>query len=459
MTTNNALSTICDLKWNYPIFNLERGEYRSCCRTPSERISNEDIEREGDDVFLNSKRQLESRKALVEGVRHSDCQSCWNLEDRGVKSPRHNGGDFWRHLQRHDIVESTVSYTDDKLIKTLSEVTSTDNPILRSHKPYMLEINMGNTCDLKCMYCSHHYSSQWAAELIKYGEITQQQFDIEFPKAPDKFNDAFWKWFNDTARYSLGRIGIIGGEPLIMPEFYVTMDKLIQSVKEINRTEKIKLWIVTNLNTPAQYIEKFMTNLPTLSEIFEVQVYVSMESTGKKAEYIRNGLKWDRFTKNIDTLLTAKTEKNLSFEFNFMPTINILSISDKLNFVKFVESLMRRYNMPIGITQNIVSFPDWQSPLILTSDFSKFTNEVADYMDSITDLPVVTDKYATWDAYSTYLRQLGVSIESHSSDDLSRKRRKFAEWFSTYDHRRKLVLLDVFPEYHEFYKLCEGESQ
>ena len=63
----DPLLTACDLKWNYPIFNMERGEFRSCCRTPAVKITEEDMNT-NEDVFLNSPKQKESRGLQVRGM-------------------------------------------------------------------------------------------------------------------------------------------------------------------------------------------------------------------------------------------------------------------------------------------------------------------------------------------------------------------------------------------------------
>ena len=73
------LDTVCDLKWNYPIFNMERGEFRSCCRTPSNKITEESLQEFGIDAFSNSDREKQERLDLINGVKIKPCQSCWNL--------------------------------------------------------------------------------------------------------------------------------------------------------------------------------------------------------------------------------------------------------------------------------------------------------------------------------------------------------------------------------------------
>jgi organic radical activating enzyme len=372
-----------------------------------------------------------------------------------MKSPRHTPQQFWSHLQRSNIISADDEYSDEKLESLIDSVSDFTHPITQAFNPYMLEINIGNTCDMKCIYCNHHYSSQWGTELIKWKEITEERMNEEFPKAPSNFDSAFWNWFNEIGRYSLNKIGIIGGEPLITPEFYVLLDNLAKSVADIQhlRDKKLSLWIVTNMNAPNNYLLKFIENLPKISEIFDVNIYVSAESTEARAEYIRFGVNWKKFTNNIHTVLSLRREKNLSFKFNFMPTVNILSIVGKKDFVRFVESLMREYDIPIGITQNIVSLPDWQSPMILTPSFASFLEETCEYMRSVTDLPVVDDKLATWHGYADFLEKLANSIKNNT-DDVSTRRKKFKEWFDTNDYRRNINLRNTFPEYNDFYNLC-----
>jgi pyruvate-formate lyase-activating enzyme len=449
----DPLQTICDLKWNYPIFNMDRGEFRSCCRTPPRQVKQEELDANGINAFLNSDHQIQSRLDLIQGLRHKDCQSCWNLEDRGMASPRHDAPKFWDHLQRRKLIDQSLEYSEDTLKLELSNITYFDHPALKSRHPYMLEISLGNTCDMKCMYCSHHYSTQWGTERIKWGEITQEQYDNEFPKAPAGFDDAFWKWF-DTVKLYLGRLGIIGGEPLIMPEFYTFVDKLIASTAQVRnvRKEKMKFWIVTNMNTPPNYLEKFFKYLPKMTEVFDVEILVSMESVGKRAEYIRNGVHWDKFINNIDKLLSRK---DLNFEFGFILSLNVLNVSNLREFIEFAENLYFMHNKPVALKHNIISFPDWQSPFILTPDFADYIDECIDYMKVRTDImPVVSDYFGRWDQYIIFLETLSNSIRTGTGDK-TKERKKFVEWFNTYDHRRNTNLLETFPEYENFYKMCE----
>jgi hypothetical protein len=453
---NNPLNTVCDLKWNYPIFNMERGEFRSCCRTPSNKITEDSLQNLGIDAFSNNPKELISRLDLIQGIKTQDCQSCWNLEDSNMKSPRHTPERFHLFMKHQGVVPSTEKFTNETLLTHLESVNSIDHPALKSKTPYMVEISLGNTCDMKCMYCSHHYSTQWATERIKFGEITQEQYDSEFPKAPPSFDEKFWEWFNTIGRYHLGRIGIIGGEPLIMPEFYNFVEKLIASVSEMKtkRSSKMIFWIVTNMNTPPNYLEKLLKFFPQLTEIFDVELLVSLEAVGKKAEYIRNGLNWDRMVGNLDKILSRK---DLKFNFGFIISTNILSIGNFKEFITFAEDVYHKYKRPVALKHNVVSFPEWQSPFLLTPDFADHIDYCVEYMKfKEPDMPVIThDFYGRWDQYIIFLENLAKSIRENT-DDKTEIRKKFIEWHNTYDERRRQNMYEVFPEYEEFFNMCKS---
>jgi len=451
--TTNPVNTICDLKWTYPLFNFGRREYRTCCRSPGNTVTDKELDELGVDAFINHPREIEQRLDLIKGKRIDDCQSCWNLEDRGLSSPREPKR-FHYFMRRTGHIDKTLEYDPDKVSETLTSINDINHPSLVSKSPYMVELILGNTCDMKCMYCSHHYSSQWATERIKYGEITQEQYDVEFPKPSDKFTETFWKWFNETGRYGIYRLGIIGGEPLITPELYPMLEKLIASVEEIEHEQKhkITLFFVTNMNTPESYSEKFYKFLPKLSKLFRVEILISMESMGEKAEYIRNGLDWKTFDKNVNRLL-SKTE--LDFDVAFLPSLNVLSITSLEDFVKYVTNIHYTYKKPIGIRQNIINFPDWQNPGILTNDFADYIDPVIEYMkEHVSVMPIVTDVHGRYENYITFLINLRDTIRNNTTHNVILQK-KFAEWFDTYDQRRKLKLVNVFPEYKQFYEYCK----
>jgi hypothetical protein len=148
------------------------------------------------------------------------------------------------------------------------------------------------------------------------------------------------------------------------------------------------------------------------------------------------------------------SKKDLKFGFGFILSLNVLNITTLLDFVIWAEKLYRTYGRPVALKHNIISFPDWQSPLILTPDFADYIDNCVNYMKIIDDMPEVADVFGRWDEYIIFLENLATSIRENKSDTTT-QRRKFAEWFDTYDYRRKLNLLETFPEHIKFYDLCK----
>lgn len=449
---NNPHKTVCDLKWNYPLFNFGRNEYRTCCRSPGNKVSEEEISELGINAFTNHPREIQQRLDLIQGKKINDCSHCWSLEDTGLKSPREPNR-FYHFMKNRGFLKHIGDNPELTIANELSHIDDLNHPALRSTKPQMVEISLGNTCDMKCMYCNHHYSSQWAVERIKYGEILQEQYDTEFPKPSDLFQETFWQWF-ETVKETIHRIGIIGGEPLITPEFYPLLERLLSSVEQVIsfRKTKITLFFVTNLNTNEKYFSKFIEILPRLTQIFNVEIILSQESIGKKAEYIRNGLNWSRFNSNVNHLLSLK---DLNFDICFLPTINILSVSSLPDITKYIIELSLKYNRPIGIRQNIISDPEWQNPRLLTGDFSVYIEETIQYIKEHLDvLPKISDIHINIGKYIVFLEMLRDSINNKQTEN-NKMRKKFVEWFDMYDQRRKLNLLETFPEYRNFYEMCK----
>jgi hypothetical protein len=100
---------------------------------------------------------------------------------------------------------------------------------------------------------------------------------------------------------------------LITPEFYDFADKLLETYKDVPYNDTT-IWIVTNMNSESKYFDKFIDYIPKLNEKFKLEIHISMESTHEQAEYIRNGLDWKTFDKNVNRLL-SKTELDFDVAF------------------------------------------------------------------------------------------------------------------------------------------------
>lgn len=385
---------------------------------------------------------------MFKGERHSDCSSCWQIEDKGATSLRGSYQNFVSFAESRGMMDEFAGKSMDQI----SQEVSIDSEILQSHKPFMLEVSLGNTCDLKCMYCNHVYSSQWATEKLKDKTISIETYKAVMKEPEQKFVDLFWKWVDTEAKHSLDRIGIIGGEPLITPEYYDFIDKLFEVYSDVPGNDTT-IWIVTNLNTPDAYYNKFINSLPKLTEKFKLEILISMESTGEQAEYIRHGLDWDRFNNNVNRLFTATKDLD-RVTVAFLPSITALAVPRFKNFLEWVYELSIRTGKPSMLKQNIVTSPAAHTPFLLPNDCAKYLTEAIEFLESAYGtMPDFADIYGRWDVYRKFLINLRDSIRD-STTDQEVQRRQFYNWFTDFDKKRGTSLTETFPELKEFYIQC-----
>lgn len=454
-------STVCQFAWDYSVLNISRNELRNCCRSKSHKILPEDWRLERG-LFTHFPPIVNVRKDMLRGIRNEACGVCWDIEDSGAKSARTSWDRFvnfiyskklWPTLSRDELKEKLQSLNDDE-IEMLSRLPHTN----------MIEISLGNICDLKCLYCHHHYSSQWAAEVLKYGEIKPEEMEAELPKIKDTIYETYWwDWFENESGYNTYCINFIGGEPLIIDKFYSYADRICQFYEDHTTEQKnIDFSIVTNFNTPKKFYDRFLdTTMRIVSNTqFTLDFNVSCESIGKRAEYIRTGTDWEIMTENIEHYIEfinlIDPDQNRVI-FNLQIALNALCISDLPNFMRWVIDLQDRTNRKIHLRQNQISHPHWLSPYILPSEYSIYVGETIDIMAESLKHSTVTrgtyNLFGRWDHYMSFLQTVKRGIENPEKN--TKARIQFAENIEKMRQRRNLNFEQTFREMIPFLIECK----
>jgi len=408
----------CRFKWDYPIVNLMSGHIRTCCRVPKQVITEQDI-------------------------------------DQGYP---------------YTVTDVQKWYVDK--IPSDPEQLPFNHPLLRADRPEMLEIILGNHCDLKCTYCSIHYSTQWQSELIKFGDIKKEDLKEHFPAAPEKLEKVFWEWFYDVGRHTSKVINILGGEPTYMPKFYDVMEKLTAAYKDLGKKDRhVELGILSNMNTKPLQMDRFLNLLPELTKYVFLRLQPSIEALDKKAEYIRYGLDWNRFEGNIRRILSERDKYGLTpdnFGMGFQMALNSFSISSLPEFVHWTNSLINEYDFEIGLMKNVVSFPRHHNPHVLTPDFGGYIEEARDYIEIFAEkndrqIRGLMKKHTglvahgSWISYNRDLLDgLAKSVSSHERSQFDIDSR--AHWYHFVEQmktRRGADVLNHYPEMTDFYNLCK----
>ena len=173
-------------------------------------------------------------------------------------------------------------------------------------------------------------------------------------------------------------------------------------------------------------------------------LYVSLDSVGKQAEYMRYPLDFKILENNVHLILKNLTRTNITF----INTFNLLSVSSIQYFLEFVHNLKNEYGFD-KVTFDIpfLEYPNWLAIDILTKDFLQYMYD--------------TEKYIT--EYDTFSEKEIKKVERNirymedkilGENDYSLQRKNFALYIDQLDKRRNTNFLKIFPEYTEFYNLC-----
>jgi hypothetical protein len=448
---NNIKNTICKQAWNYPIVNLANNEVSMCCHSRHHKVTVEDISRLGKDIFTKFEPIRQAKLDLLNGVQTENCSYCWSLEKNGQKSSRSTFDEFSKYVFYS---EHYKGKTMDEINDILLNLTNEQKTDLAENLDYVnnVEIALGNTCDLKCVYCNEFFSTQWIAEKIKYKEIPVSFIKDVDTDTNNELEKVWWEWFNESVSKKTSIVGFIGGEPLIISKLYEYLDRILGKFSSMEIKRPLYISVVTNFNTPSNYFEKFIKLIPSIASTdLKLDLNVSLESLGARTEFIRTGTKWDRLKSNVEeTLLTlSKLENKNCVSFNFMLALNSLCISDLPNFIKWVIELQQKYGVPINLRGSPVVYPGWLSPSTLPLRFNYYI-DIAIGLLKKEKVNRQDYLFGPWDEYIQQLTEVkkGVGTNKELYAD-------FVNNIDTLSERRGLSFENTFPEMMGFYNECK----
>lgn len=224
--------------------------------------------------------------------------------------------------------------------------------------PTLLDIDLSNFCNLKCVMCNPARSSEWAKDLnLPVSSVTKEIIE-------------------DLASISgdLQHLTIQGGEPTIMKEYEYYFELLAS--KDVPK--HVDLQIITN----ATNINKKFYSM--LSDFRSVRLSVSVDAYGMANDYIRWPSKFSQITKNMQAISDLPT----NVQVDIMNSLNILSM---FNYDKFLEWCVKMENLfgskgrilrivPMKV-QNPKAYSPFSAPLQLKE---KFCNDVDKFMSENT---------------------------------------------------------------------------
>jgi organic radical activating enzyme len=435
---NDVSPSFCTAKWMQETLLLFNGMNHSCHHPEQHKIPLDEI-KDNPAALHNTKYKKKQREMMLKGIRPPECQYCWNIED----------------LEGEHISDRIYKSTDTKWsFDYLKEIIKTGHE--GDINPSYMEVAFDSACNLKCAYCSPDISTTWMDEINKYGpyDTKFRHGNLDWLKSSGRmpyhhkednpYVEAFWKWWPELYK-NLVTFRITGGEPLLSRHTW----KVLELVNE-NPKKDLDLAINTNLSVIDKWIDKLIVNVNLIApKINNFEIYTSCEAHGEQAEYIRFGLDYNRFIKNIEKILTETPDE---VKINIMITFNALSVTTFVTFLEEVQRLRIKYNKTkshnrISMMISYLRWPSHMSVKILPIDIKKkFSKDVTTY---INENSIDENENGTFYIYER--DQVERLIEYMLTDDLNEEDKKidtidFKKYFEEYDRRKNTSFLKSFPE-------------
>ena len=450
---DNVSGSFCAAKWKQVTIHLQNGHTHSC-HHPKTHVVPLDEVANNPSALHNTNYKKEQRKMMLEGSRPSECDYCWRVEDSN---------------KDNDVFSDRYTKSADPwaapFIKEIASKQWDDNV-----DPSYVEVAFSSTCNFKCSYCSPDVSSKWMEEIERFGPYpTSTNFNnldtiSEAKKIPIKNKDynpyveSFWKWWPQLYN-SLKTFRITGGEPLLAKDTFQVLDHIIE-----NPNPELELNINSNLCVPDEQLKKFVEKMKRIQGeglIKEFKLYTSAEAHGKRAEYIRNGLDYNKWLDNCNYVLRDIPQSKLTV----MSTYNALSVTSYIPFMQDIINLRNTYNTgadrrnPVSLDTPYLRWPWHQSMFILTPDYLPQIQDQVTYMYR-------NKEHMMWPptcGYGFYEHEINrmerlyyvARDERIPETDLIRNRKDFALFVDEHDKRRGTDFLGTFPEMEEFYRMCK----
>lgn len=324
-----------------------------CCLWDSEKpIGN--INRSPLEEIWNNGKMKEARVSMMKGERIDACERCYHLEDTNYGSYRQDINE--RHADKMHYVEQT------KEDGTLEEMNL-----------HLWDLRLSNFCNFKCRSCGAGLSSTWfsdtkaLAKNEKLGAIGNSYYNNPHgDKALITVNDKVSFLDMISPHYScVDEVYFAGGEPLMMPEHYTILDKLI----ELDRTD-VMIRYSTNFST----LKFGKKDVLEYWKIFKnMQLWISIDGVGEIGEYIRSGYNDKKFEENINTFKASGIKPP---DIGYMVTYGVMNY---LHLFDMVIDFIRRgfvdYKKPFYGNKLMhfspISFPKYYDCMFMPDKFKK----------------------------------------------------------------------------------------
>lgn len=268
--------TLCVVPWAH--LNFEpNGKVVPCCLTSHHNYFAGDLNNESIEEIWNSNNMKKLRKEFIAGVEPKICATCFDREKVT--------GESGRYYQNKEF---------KNVIKIIPEITQPDGAVPDMKLLYW-DFRFSNLCNFKCRSCGPRYSSSWVPDYKKLGWTIEDDAKVTNIQSVEGVTN--YDFLKDQVQH-VQKVYFAGGEPLLMPEHWQTLELLVA-----NKRFDVKINYNTNCST-FTYGGKNVLDYWRQWEDWKIEVWPSIDEIGKRAELIRAGTVWTKVEENLKLLTT-----------------------------------------------------------------------------------------------------------------------------------------------------------
>lgn len=518
---NQISDSFCAAKWLQVSLHLTNGKTHSCYHPPTHDIDKQDLLLDPSSLH-NTKQKFIERKMMLEGQRPPGCEYCWKIEDSGHISDRYyRSSEHWaideiNHIKDlpHDF-PINPTYVEVNFNQTCNFKCSYCSPHLSSK--WQDEIETFGPYKINDTLHNHIGTLKNAGLMPVEGSTKDNPYLESFWKWwPDLYQNL--KVFRMTGGEPLMDantfkvLDYIIAHPNKNLELSVTsnlcppkelFEKFLSKIKSLdNVTHQVECYVPDTKNgRPWQewphYIigaknkEYHNSELPSIErenipETFEgighakengsftylysyddyackhFTLYVSLDSVGSQAEYIRNGLDFKILEENLERFLSETENTSVSF----INTFNRLSIP---SLQKYLEMILRLRESFSGAAQRMKGTKRFQRiwfdiPLLRRPEWLSVLNCDDKEIQKLKDILNWMYEYES-ERYNQNLqgfrpheieklqRNIDVIENNRFNEiDIIKNNKNFKEFFLEHDKRRLTSFENAFPDLAEWYR-------
>lgn len=393
----------CVAPWLHMHF-MPNSDVLPCCVWPYDRPVGNIAEDSVFDIWNNDDYKS-IRKQMLSGSLPKNCQNCKDKDSVGGISLRNSLNQHFSHL------------IDSCKKNTLSDGSIND------FKMSYLDVRFSNNCNFRCRGCSPALSSSWFEDFEKLYNFKsdKEKFIQIFP------NNRFEKELKQLLP-TVDHAYFAGGEPLIMNEHYKILEDLIN-------LDKTNIHISYNSNLSVLKFHQYDV-LDFWSRFKNIALNVSIDDYGKRGEYFRKGMSWDKTIGNIYKVkqFCPHVKIRITITVNIMNVSNLCLLHNKLVHLKVID--------PADFVFNLLLDPEELSVQVLPLNLkSKVEDSFKKYIN-VCRVMYPNDYSMIEKSLKAVIDFMTLSDQSHRFDDFIARTKKL-------DAIRSEDFREIFPEFKD----------